>query len=73
MTSRRKLIDIEEDVCKMLSVKAATQGISLKKYIENLLVSDAEKMKNTDIFKALFPNGMSPHQEGKKRGRPRKA
>ena len=38
---KRKLIDIPGNTFLALSIKAATKGISLKKYIENLLIQDA--------------------------------
>lgn len=43
-TSRRKVIDIPEDVFRYLSIKAVAQGTNLKRYIENLLAKDAEDM-----------------------------
>ena len=44
IVTKRKVIDIPEDVFKCLSVKAAAQSTNLKRYIENLLVKDAEEM-----------------------------
>ncbi|MBR4801868.1 MAG: hypothetical protein IK041_03565 [Bacteroidales bacterium] len=37
---KRKLIDIPEDVFRKLSILAKKEGVSLKKYIENLLVKN---------------------------------
>ena len=37
----RKLIDINGPVMHRLSIKAANAGVSLKKYIENLLEEDS--------------------------------
>ena len=37
----RKLIDIKAPVFRALSSKARREGVSLKRYIENLLESDA--------------------------------
>jgi hypothetical protein len=37
----RKLIDIKAPVFRVLSNKALREGVSLKRYIENLLESDA--------------------------------
>lgn len=37
VTSHRKLIDIKPSVFETLSMEAARQGISLKRFIENLL------------------------------------
>ncbi len=42
MSTKKKLIDIPEDVFRALSIKAAAQGTNLKRYIELLLVQDAE-------------------------------
>ena len=36
--TRRKIIDIREDVYRFLSIKAAASGTNLKNYIETLLV-----------------------------------
>lgn len=43
-TSRRKVIDIPEDIFRYLSIKAVAQGTNLKRYIENLLAKDVEDM-----------------------------
>ena len=37
----RKLIDIKAPIMSRLSIKAAARGVSLKKYIENLLEENA--------------------------------
>lgn len=42
--TKRKVIDIPEDIFRYLSVKAAMQGTNLKKYIEGLLAKDVEDM-----------------------------
>ncbi len=42
--TRRKIIDIPEDIFRYLSVKAAMQGTNLKRYIEGLLAKDVEDM-----------------------------
>ena len=41
--SHRKLIDIKPDVFESLSLEAARQGVSLKRYIENLLEAACPK------------------------------
>ncbi|MGN1239136.1 MAG: hypothetical protein ACI4UW_09435 [Muribaculaceae bacterium] len=53
MPSRRKLIDIPDDVFRTLSVKAATMGLNLKNYIEQLLVREANEMDDADIYRYL--------------------
>ena len=42
MPKKRKVIDIPENVFKYLSIKAAANGMNLKKYIENLIAKDVE-------------------------------
>lgn len=52
-TSHRKLIDIPEDVFRALTVKAAAMGINLKKYIEQLLVEEANEMEDAELYRYL--------------------
>lgn len=57
---RRKLIDIPEDVFKVLSMKAASMGLNLKKYIENLLTQEANEMDDAETYRylvATYPEG----------------
>ena len=42
--TRRKNIDIREDVYRFLSIKAAASGTNLKNYIEALLEKEVEDM-----------------------------
>lgn len=51
--SHRKLIDIPEDVFRTLNLKAAALGINLKKYIEQLLVEEANEMDDAEIYRYL--------------------
>lgn len=51
--SHRKLIDIPEDVFRALNLKAAALGINLKKYIEQLLVEEANEMDDAEIYRYL--------------------
>ncbi|MCM1491017.1 MAG: hypothetical protein NC095_09355 [Muribaculum sp.] len=51
--SHRKLIDIPEDVFRALNMKAAALGINLKKYIEQLLVEEANEMDDAEIYRYL--------------------
>ena len=41
--TRRKIIDIREDVYRFLSIKAAASGTNLKNYIESLLEKEVDK------------------------------
>lgn len=45
--ARRKLIDLSEPTFNALSVRAKAEGVSLKKYIENLLDKEAEKTRSS--------------------------
>ena len=51
--SHRKLIDIPEDVFRVLNLKASAMGINLKKYIENLLMEEANEMEDAELYKYL--------------------
>lgn len=51
--TRRKLIDIRSDVFSVLSDKARRKNVSLKRYIEDLIVDDA---MNSDI---VVPEGVT--------------
>ncbi len=51
--SHRKLIDIPEDVFRALNMKAAATGINLKKYIEQLLVEEANEMDDAELYRYL--------------------
>lgn len=53
ITTRRKLIDIPENVFQALNIKAAAMGTNLKKYIEELLVQEAEEMDDAEVYKYL--------------------
>lgn len=52
----RKLIDIPDDVFGALSIRAASMGLSLKKYIENLLMQEADEMDDAEVYKYLASN-----------------
>ncbi|GFI07471.1 hypothetical protein [Paramuribaculum intestinale] len=60
-SSHRKLIDIPEDVFTALSLKATSMGMNLKKYIEHLLIQEAEEMDDAEVYKYL----VSTRPEGK--------
>lgn len=51
--SHRKLIDIPEDVFSVLTIKAATMGMSLKKLIEDILIREASDMDDAEVYKYL--------------------
>lgn len=54
--TRRKNIDIREDVFHFLSIKAAASGTNLKKYIENLLEHDVQDMDDAATYQYLLEN-----------------
>lgn len=63
--TRRKIIDIPEDIFRYLSVKAAMQGTNLKRYIEGLLAKDVEDMlagmDDNDAYRWLSKNEPDGH------------
>lgn len=53
INTRRKLIDIPEDVFQTLNLKAAAMGTNLKKFIEDLLIRESEDMDDAELYKYL--------------------
>ncbi len=53
MPSRRKNIDIREDVFRALSMRAASEGTNLKHYIETLLEKSVEDMEDASVYQYL--------------------
>ncbi|MDE6192899.1 MAG: hypothetical protein K2M83_02795 [Muribaculaceae bacterium] len=53
INTRRKLIDIPEDVFETLNLKAAAMGTNLKKYIEDLLIRESEDMDDAELYRYL--------------------
>ena len=51
--TRRKNIDIREDVYRFLSIKAAASGTNLKNYIEALLEKEVEDMNEAATYQYL--------------------
>ena len=51
--TRRKNIDIREDVYRFLSIKAAASGTNLKNYIEALLEREVEDMNEAATYQYL--------------------
>ncbi|MCI9172893.1 hypothetical protein [uncultured Duncaniella sp.] len=67
--SHRKLIDIPEDVFRALTLKAAAMGINLKKYIEQLLIEEANGMEDAELYHYLIstrPEGQVMVNESEK-------
>ena len=53
INTRRKLIDILEDVFETLNLKAAAMGTNLKKDIEDLLIRESEDMDDAELYRYL--------------------
>ena len=51
--TKRKNIDIREDVYRFLSIKAAASGTNLKSYIEALLEKEVEDMDEAATYQYL--------------------
>jgi hypothetical protein len=50
---KRKNIDIPLDTFRNLSIIAAADGMSLKSFIENLLISEAKTISDEELYKYL--------------------
>ena len=57
----RKLIDIPDEVFKILNLKAAAMGTNLKKLIEDIVSQEASDMEDAEVYKYL----VSTRPEGK--------
>ena len=53
---KRKNIDIPIHTFRNLSVRAASEGQSLKSFIENLLVMEANAMSDEELYYFLVKN-----------------
>ena len=53
---KRKNIDIPMDTFRNLSIRAASEGRSLKSYIENLLVTEANSLSDEELYHYLVKN-----------------
>jgi hypothetical protein len=51
--SKRKIIDLDDNTFKTLSIMAIENGTNLKKYIEELLSSIAENHEEARIYASL--------------------
>ena len=64
LSKKRKLIDVREDTLRTLSVKAAMEGTSLKKLIEEMLINEADKIE-TDAEYKLYIDLLQTDPDGK--------
>jgi len=53
---KRKNIDIPIDIFRNLSIRAASEGRSLKSFIENLLIVEANTMSDEQLYRFLVKN-----------------
>lgn len=51
--SKRKIIDLDENTFKTLSIIAIQKGTNLKNYIENLLFEIADNYEDAKIYSKL--------------------
>lgn len=61
--SKRKIIDLNEDTFKTLSIMAIQQGTNLKNYIETILNDIAEDYEDAKLYTQLskeHPEGLTP-------------
>lgn len=58
--TKRKIIDLNEDTFKTLSIMAIQKGTNLKKYIEDVLNDLAENYEDANLYAKLskeYPDG----------------
>lgn len=61
--SKRKIIDLNEDTFKTLSIMAIQKGTNLKRYIEDVLNELAENYEDAKLYAKLSkeqPEGLIP-------------
>lgn len=58
---RKKTIELPENILRDLTIKARAKGMSLKKYVENILRHDAEDIDDSKVYARLTkedPDGL---------------
>lgn len=53
---KRKIIDLDEETFRTLSIRAAAEGTNLKSLIESSLKSLAEEIKDAELYTYLVKN-----------------
>jgi hypothetical protein len=53
---KRKNIDIPIDTFRNLSIRAVSEGKSLKSFIENLLIMEANSLNDEELYHFLIKN-----------------
>ena len=57
---KKKLIELPVDTCRKLAIQAAAMGTSVKRLIENMIISSVDQDIDESIYKYLcknFPDG----------------
>ncbi|MDR1369947.1 MAG: hypothetical protein LBJ72_07450 [Dysgonamonadaceae bacterium] len=62
VVKKRKVIDLDEQTFRILSIKAASTGTNLKVLIEKVLSNIAENIEDADMYKFLIQKDL----DGKK-------
>ncbi|MCE5227595.1 MAG: hypothetical protein LLG05_17270 [Porphyromonadaceae bacterium] len=55
-SKKRKVIDLDQDTFRILSIKAAAKGTNLKALIENSLKKMAEDLEDASLYAYLLKN-----------------
>lgn len=70
MTTTRKLIDLPQKTLKALQLRANTEGVSLKKYMEIVLIKTSkEELTDKQLYELmlmLYPDGKERASEEEK-------
>lgn len=70
-TVTRKLIDLPDNVIKGLQLRATTLGVSLKKYMEDVLIEKSEEELSDEqlyeLMLMMYPDGQVQSSENEKK------
>ncbi len=69
-TKKRKLIDLDDNTFKILSINAIKNGTNLKDYIETVLSKIASNIEDVELYSYLlkkFPEGQEVINEQEKK------
>lgn len=66
----RKLIDLPDNTIKALQLRATTEGVSLKKYMEDILIKKSEEHLTDEqlyeLMLMMYPDGKEKLDESEK-------
>lgn len=68
-SKKRKIIDLDTDTFRILSIKAAAKGTNLKHLIENYLKGIADNVSDSELYTYLVkerPDGKEMLKSGEK-------